>query len=469
MKISVKNIIILFIIIFFSQTNSIAQKITKPITSLAEVSNFCNFTAKAGQAIYWRARTEETLTDEKLAQYLLDPYKASQLWVKDAWTASLYPSFVARKIGFNLQISSQCIRDSTYHDEQSFIRFLQIPHAQLNYIAPNYFDIDSFKNGGNKSQESDIKASLLSKYALCATYGLFQAGDCVKALNEIVDLMAPVTNITALPILKEVLADSKYGDGLALTALKIIQKIKLNTTSGTHLYDDLYQSFIDIGLTNNAAENYTWNVLAVYSARGPNMNLYSFFAKPETSRTILSLAIIASGINVLDSLSLSSKKLYSMPKEITTGCDFGKPYHFWLPAFLARKFGKELNNSDAAMYASYLSAIGYQMKSKTQDRYPNRAFMTKAFGLANNKIRLDLAFASAGAVYGRNLVNGRHDDLNIDQGLLEMINDGQDLPVISLQESEDLFKQNLGIESYFRWKKIFAPDSSLYKHLSPSH
>ena len=117
------------------------------------------------------------------------------------------------------------------------------------------------------------------------------------------------------------------------------------------------------------------------------------------------------------------------------------------------------------MYATYLAEIGYQMLSNTGGRDKDRAFMVDAFDPANNKIRVDLAFASAGAVYGMEVAAGKSvSPKNIDQALIDLLQDGNSETILNKKEAEEKWS-GTKLAGYSRWMHIFKPNVALKSYL----
>lgn len=121
----------------------------------------------------------------------------------------------------------------------------------------------------------------------------------------------------------------------------------------------------------------TWTTLAVIAIGGANtgIKVFDMIRGPENAIvTKVALTTIAAAAPYLDYLGRARGHIYSFPKNIKTSCDYGKPYHFWMTAFLAYRLTKENGNVPAAAAAAYISQIGYQMKSTTAGRDPDFIF-----------------------------------------------------------------------------------------------
>jgi hypothetical protein len=240
-----------------------------------------------------------------------------------------------------------------------------------------------------------------------------------------------------------------------------MDRVKNGNING-NLFNDIKSSFNEVGLNDQDAEDHAWNLIAVWAARWPNTDFLMPYSNHNNYHTILSLDIISSAIPYLDSLA-SEKGLsaYSYPPTVKTKCSYGKSYHFWMSAFLTREISRQTGDPVGAMYAAYLAEIGYQMKSKTNGRDPARVFMVDAHDVANNKLRIDVAFGSAGAVYGMQIASKKNvGTLQIDDAINEMIKNSNEKTKLTRIEADKLWT-GTGMEEYFRWKSIMAPDAGL--------
>lgn len=381
-----------------------------------------------------------------------------------AWNFSLYPDSKVNKVGYARKLTK---RHGIYgfeseNEVRDFLGDVKngVTRYQSKFVSDRQENIkDLLKYPSD--QASDFKQSSATTLALCATYTQLHAIKCAEALDKIITLMAPRSNITIIPIMAKVLDDPSYQAGSAKAAIKIMARVKNGNING-NLFNDIKSSFKEVGMNDQNAEDHTWNLIAVWAARGPNTDFLMPYSNNKNYHTILSLDVISSAIPYLDSLA-SEKGLpgYSYPPTVKTKCSYGKSYHFWMSAFLTREISKQTGDPVGAMYAAYLAEIGYQMKSKTNGRDPARVFMVDTHDVANNKLRIDVAFGSAGAVYGMQVASKQSlETLQIDNAINEMIKKSTEKPKLTRIQADKLWT-GTGMEGYLRWKSVMAPDSGL--------
>ena len=381
------------------------------------------------------------------------------------WQTSTYPDARVRETGYEYKLFSGDLIE--FRSEAEIRDFL----GDINYGVSRFFtkisdqvkgtDIATLLQNGPQ-QSSDINQSQKGLRVLCAGYNLLHSGNCKKALDQITTLMAPRENEMAIPVLAEVLADASYGPGAAIAALKIMDRVKQGDRTG-NLMDDLQFGYRTAGLSAKDSEEHAWKLIAVWSTRGPNIYPLAPYGTDTNLHTLVALNMISSAAPYLDQLRIENgKNPYSYPTEVETTCSYGKPYHFWMSAFLARSMGIKLKDPKGAMIAAYLAEIGYQMRSATDGRDPKRAFTVGVFDTANNKLRVDVAFGAAGAVYGMRSASGQaQKTLSIDEAITRMLRAAKGEPTLSEADAQKKW-EGLGIQGYLRWKTIFAPDEALH-------
>jgi len=180
-------------------------------------------------------------------------------------------------------------------------------------------------------------------------------------------------------------------------------------------------------------------------------------------KTMVSLVAITNSVSVLDAkYQKNGNESYSLPKGMSFACDNGKPYHFWMTAYLSWNLSHEQGHSpEAAAAASYTAAKLYQMFTDNGFRNPSEVFASPPFSNAVNSKRLDMVFDAAGALYG---ATGKIS--NIDSGFAAITN-ASDPPKnqidINLNDPDsNYWTKYLGANifyAYHRFNQITSPDT----------
>lgn len=256
----------------------------------------------------------------------------------------------------------------------------------------------------------------------------YNDGEQTKLLGFTIGVPMPSSMVTAAPVIKKILTDSKATEGLRKAAIKMLAQQKNKISSASNLLDDLKNSFIEAGLSKTEADTRTWDTLGALAATGPNfakrwsrhsspfmgqkMNLKNIDDNPNA----FLLQIIAEAIPTLDSKKAAEHQgqPYSLPSGVSFECDIGKTYHFWMTAYLSRQLASEGSSSEAAASSAYIANLGYQL---SREAYAGKELKVKdmeRFGATENGIRMDLVLAASGAKFGA--ASTKKQDYSIDLG-----------------------------------------------------
>jgi hypothetical protein len=328
---------------------------------------------------------------------------------------------------------------------------------RANYLSNNENDLQ---------QANDMKAAeKLGSAVICAQYvGLFNASTCMDAVRSIKKIMSPVNNISLLSLIAEIIANPVYNDAAMDLAIMIQEKIDNDSQPKGNLFDDLKSIFKSYGETEEQAIDKSFKLIALYASNGPTTPQYiSAYLSEQQVKLYVGLAAFSTGITVLNQRTYKTGHPYVLPANYQSTCDNGKPYHFWMSAFLARYSGQVVGNAKIGSAAAFISQIGYQMVSKTSGRDPLRAFATPSDSTANQKIRLDITSASLGAHFGASFVGSpslsKDIKLSQDEALKKMLTESQSLEVLTADELTNAWTSGGGLFGYQRWQKIFAPEA----------
>ncbi len=285
--------------------------------------------------------------------------------------------------------------------------------------------------------------------------------ECAAALDSVITRSMPVKgpggfSYTQPQLYREFLNDTTYTDGLRRAALKVLDKAASGASSGD-LFSDLRASFAESGFSAERADDATWKTLALLATGGPNTGRRTLHmrAAPEVFSTKVSLSVLSTLAPYLDSLSIASGHPYSYPPDVHTTCDTGKPYHFWLTAYLARSLVREGTSPRAAAAAAFLGEKGYQMMSESETRDPRQPFREPFLAAYSNSVRMDLAVASAGAAYGAGA-----EAPDIDEGVRRVVLASEPLPRLGSREASLLF--DVPPAFGLAWEHLMAPDEAFH-------
>ena len=411
--------------------------------------------------------------DEAIKLELSDPEKVTATLEEGTilfpWETTQIPLMAVRQLAYQSLLNDTTSRVNNYrlsapdlNSEEALWDYLKkAPIGNSNSFEKN-FDED-FK----PVDQEKIQQGLAQNLAICATYGLgFNTLSCAQELTQVLKDFQPYkasygnTKLNAIAYVKNFMKNPIHEQAMRSLAVKMNEKIKAARAQkvivGSDLYSDLYQTYFAITNDKTKAEDLTWEVLTVFGSRGPNFELLSLMDESYLPQ-LVSASIVFTAATELDiHYRRNLKRMYSFPKEVASTCDTGKSYHFWMPASIARTVLKRTGKKDVARAVSNIISVGYQMRGNVLSRNADRAFTVAWNEAGNQKIRMDLAYAAIGSMYGSKF-NGAS-GLNINKALEIILNKSKALPPLTEEQSKNQWT-GTGYEGFSRWEDLFAPTS----------
>ena len=296
--------------------------------------------------------------------------------------------------------------------------------------------------------------SAAQSFAICLFYTGLSASACDDSLKYLLGKMRHVTSdITGGPYIYEVVSNLDYGPPLARAASKIFNQALHDDASGD-LFSILKAEFVASGFTAAQAEKRTW--YSIYTMLMDGQNIWTLAPMEDQGNvlTLFSLAMISASAAYLDAIS-TSPSLFSFPPGVKVGCDSGKNYHFWISAFLSREAKQTLAAStNASTSSSFITDIGYQINASGYGRDPAYAYQNLWNAPGNQKIRLDLAYASGGSKFGV-LAAGSTTSLDLDNMFTTLAKASKKPAPLSADDTNILLSNEA--KKFDRWNDIFAP------------
>jgi hypothetical protein len=348
------------------------------------------------------------------------------------YTDSLAPSLALREQGIAAQ-KTNIERDQSL-PAGAVDKMLLAVLAERN---PTYTDLmknqfaQEFKNHyGSATTEANLELKDFGAIVGCKVHG-----ECIEAFRQVVTeaQYGWLDNSAILfgDLFVEVMTDPSYLKPLARVERLIEQRIKLTQlkiadSKSTDLFSDLKKSFMTDGASASDAEEKTWKVLAIYSIRGPAFdNLFPMMFK-ENLPVVASIALIGSALNYLDGYAVQHDlPLYSYSKSIQSRCDFTRPYHFWMAAYLGHQLKKSGRFSDDAIVSAVHGLeFVYEVAGAVATKQGYNAVMAAKgkgtlFAAYQRETQKSILFNDAGALYG---VQGDAVVQDLDQRFTDTIN-----------------------------------------------
>jgi hypothetical protein len=294
--------------------------------------------------------------------------------------------------------------------------------------------------------------------------------ECKKALNHVLDLMHVSVNgaywLSVPDRLSAVLSDPLYRQALAKMSLSVIQSEEsIARSSKRDIYHDLVATFESLGVTALDAQNRALTVLAVFGARGASLESMTDIMHSEAAPVMAGMFMVSAQLGQLDLLRyLNGLRPYSLPPSVNFNCNYGRPYHFWMGAYLGAQMNEDGFGAITSLLAVHIAGVGYEFAipayGKTQDRIYTDVF----FNPYNVNTQINIAQDDAGADYGTRLkvpglfgISWPKTDIN--QAIESMFLAARPMPQLSPDElTKELANDTARYKLFWR---VISPDADL--------
>ena len=290
--------------------------------------------------------------------------------------------------------------------------------------------------------------------------------NCRKALADLVTIMDVQTLVMSrwshaamsLPdVIDDIFINPIYRQAAARLAIKIQNKIDniAPTDTDAHIgnvFSDAIQSFLETGIDYNSARLFALRLLGFYGTRGASMRLLEEGTSRESWSMMTSLYIISTGMSVLD-LYAAALTPYSYADRVTSSCTHGRPYHFWLSAYLTQRLVALGYNSSTAVKATHLIGSAYEFGGDRVGMKDNsHIYFGEFFNPLNISTQQNIAINDLGAQFGAGI-----NQLSLDNALLKIFQHAKPMPALSPDTLKTLIKLP-GMR--YRWyQRVIAPDA----------
>ncbi len=205
---------------------------------------------------------------------------------------------------------------------------------------------------------------------------------------------------------------------------------------------------------------HTWNVIEVLSSGGANYNWRAYELIGTNNATVTkALTVIAQGTPLFSFWSRGSGNFYGLPKSVSVTCDNGKPYHFWMSAYLTWRLVKMGHTKVGSAAAAYSIFKGYSFLSKSGYRDPITNFTLDSFHGYNNVQRMDMSYSAAGIRFALNILNNTKDDkIDLDNAIIEIFKKSKNNDSMDPDDVRKLLSTSKQ-QAYLKWMYRFSPDT----------
>lgn len=379
---------------------------------------------------------------ETRTQYRVDKYEgdrdeaASTLlsrdlsWGLSPWESSMMGHPRLKEMsGRGTFFSEACLVKQGCHAQ--LLKQFRRDDLKAHYEVPNY------------KTRGPLKVSSAELMGACGFLSPLETLSCASAGRQLmkwveVHTQQDDTQVTAVPLLRETLADQKLTPVLQKVVVKLYERFESGQMpKDASVYSDLTSEFQNAGFSREESHSQALRVLGAISSGGPNfamrINRSEITGFPssceERSGCNLNgvlMQALAEGMSHADTLMMKAghPSVYSLPPGAGFPCDIGKSYHFWATAAWTDRLMADGFSASSARTAVYASHLGYHLRADTDERTNNVLAMPR-YGAVENGLRLDMNLASAGAAFAaRAKTPSAAEPLNIQEGFLKTLRDG---------------------------------------------
>jgi hypothetical protein len=369
----------------------------------------------------------------------------------DAWRLLAHPSVDIRKKAYTASMKIVMMKNPNKADKSEDLRAYLIkqasitktefkkdrkerkPRGPFKYEAL-FFGLKLFHNLNTAVKGSGVKVFARS---FCKRYKFIKnstPSECAKSTRRVIRTMKTRLQkggYQSLPFeTKKIFWSTKYRIGILKAALKVLKRIEeaerryndhnLVGLSNGNIFTDIHTAFIKSGFSNEEALNASMMLLGLYGSRGAAIGVFYNSAYKTNYEVFVAMSVISVGMNYLDLFyNLNSGNSYFLPPGVSSGCLYGKPYHFWLSAYLSRKMISQYKLSkEGAVLGTNIMANLYEFKPGTRDRKPTNTIFSDNDYL--NSLRMNTVYHWAGSIFGANINSERQNKIKIDESLSQM-------------------------------------------------
>lgn len=382
----------------------------------------------------------------------------------DSWELSLISTENSRRRAINKNMNSDNIEKYGPQINYDFTNVKAVSNDEYTSISNKLkYKIENSKQLINSTNQEMMKT------VACAKTALLSIISCKSSLDFIEKIVTPkdfqnthtLARILTPDAWLNVYKNNKLDNALIALAKDLQETLKKDDIDkNRNIFGDLNNSFISSGLSKEEATEASFQVLAIISNGGPNTNRRITGLDLEALPKSSAIAFLSQAMGALDYLKQKSGyPLYSYPSEIKSKCDYAKPYHFWMSAYLSRELVKnKIANQENAPIFTFLAQKGYQLNRDVigDGGKQSKVLNAEPFGPIKQIIRLDLSFAAAGSVFGANQNNNLTPikQIDVDRATLALLKKAH-ASTSNISDSASF------LEKYSVWSEQFAPDEAL--------
>ena len=227
--------------------------------------------------------------------------------------------------------------------------------------------------------------------------------------------------ISLLDLLEQRFKDPMFFNTLKHASKRVLDKIHFAENGWQvqgHIFEDLVVAASQAGVkSKHGQRQMAWEVLGIYATRGASWSILTNAMNSKVYPSLAAMMVFSAGISYLDIFKHTEgdRTYYSLPKNIKAPCSYGKPYHFWMAAYLSHDLSNQKGYDwKTSFYSTYLASVAYGFAAETSGRFRNDFINETLDSFTVTSKRLSLMYQSAGAAFLELRLNRRSSSISRD-------------------------------------------------------
>jgi hypothetical protein len=319
-------------------------------------------------------------------------------------------------------------------------RCAEASSALIDFMGPCYATEDG--------HESTLKYFGIEKYSslFSRTPPIISMTQQLEAALQDVDTIK--VSIKLAQLLEGYITESKQG--------------RLNLQ--TNIWLDTVRLFEEMNYQREIAKEKALELLGLYGTRGANVSPWLMLNSKRALLFAHSMGKVALSIRYLDVAMSAQNKSYSLPSQVNNNCDYSRPYHFWMSAYLASTLANRNYSPREAVEATHIIGAAYEMAADVATNDQTVIHSAQARSPYQVETQKDIVFNDVGAAWGASLSTGRMDrQFNMSAFLAASFYEAKEpngvLSYLSSGIGSLLGGTGYNVDSFLKWKSRLAPDA----------
>lgn len=359
-------------VVTLSSTRATAYDVPQLCHDAATDAFARNLTIAGSIGLGWRQRLidEHSTSDDILSFLRSYPLESEIKEAASPWVLNFPPQGAYREAALHVQmaLAQNALRARGVSDNwrDLIVQTAQTPGLRYSDAAlEDHFQIF------DRVRRTPLYEDTLLRRGISSLCLLYPHTGCVAAGQELINVMQTRQFLVFLSLPDQfdaLLSDPLYAVATSRLALKMEDRINQAhrgenpfSSSDDRLFEDTVASFASLGLNAAESRKYAFTLLGIYGARGAALHPARQLFHSGASPILVGMYYVFSAISYLDQVAEQYHTSYAMPSSIAANCTYGRPYHFWMSAFLTEHLLSKGFSRRASFMLPHLYSMTYEI------------------------------------------------------------------------------------------------------------